>query len=381
MATSTHPDDSGLLRDRDTRRAQAVHADQQAAAAEADDDLERAAALRHEAAEHIRAAESTERQLRTNQDAGVRPWPTPLWPIMELRRSTTPPPVENAGTSMIEEHLDPTAEAHAHMSNLLRTLVTSAAGVADKRAQRRAHEQQDMQRRSEAEQRALNERVTAERQAAELVYRRTSRDSWWEKARPEEISEAVAAAGAWAGSDPRANDALSHIGEQLEARYGLDLTELYRSGQDPNTIPGQVRDQVVTSEAARATAAAEAAAARPVDAGPPWEAEVLDAAGPTLGRQILDSEGWPHLQQRLTALDAAGEDVPGRLTRAVNERELDSAKDKSLALTWRLKKPAADTSAGKHGADASRRATTGASPPWAAVHAGLGGSPAAGEVR
>lgn len=293
----------------------------------------------------------------------MRPWPTPLWPIMGLRRSTTPPPVEKAGTSMIEEHLDPTAEAHAHMSNLLRTLVTSAAGMADKRAQRRAQEQQDMQRRSEAEQRAFNERITAERQAAELVYRRTSRDSWWEKARPEEIGEAVAAAGAWAGSDPRANDALSHIGEQLEARYGLDLTDLYRSGQDPNTIPGQVRDQVATSEAARATAAAETAAARPVDARPPWEAEVLDAAGPTLGRQILDSEGCPHLQQRLTALDSGGEDVPGRLTRAVNERELDSAKDKSLALTWRLKKPAADTSAGKHGADASRQATVGASPP------------------
>ncbi len=68
MAASTHPDDSSLLPDRDTRRAQAVQADQQAAIAEADDDLERTAALRQEAAEHVRAAESAQRQLSTNQE-------------------------------------------------------------------------------------------------------------------------------------------------------------------------------------------------------------------------------------------------------------------------------------------------------------------------
>ncbi len=68
MAASTHPDDGSLIRDRDTRRAEAVQADHQAAIAEADDDLERAAALRQEAAEHVRAAESAERQLRTNQE-------------------------------------------------------------------------------------------------------------------------------------------------------------------------------------------------------------------------------------------------------------------------------------------------------------------------
>ncbi len=259
---------------------------------------------------------------------------------------------------MIEEHLDPTAEAHAHMSNLLRTLVTAAAALADKRAQRRAQEHQHIQRRSEVEQQAFNERITVEHQAAQLVYRPTLRDSWWDKARPEEIGEAVAAAGAWAGTDPRANDALSHIGEQLQARYALDLTALYRNAQEPNTIPSQVRDQVATSEAARAAAAGSQTAA-----APPWEAQVLAAAGITLGRQILDCEGWPHLQHRLTALGAEGEDVAGRLSRAVKERELDSAKDKSLALTWRLKKPAAHTSAGKHGADASRQATTGAPPP------------------
>ncbi len=44
---------------------------------------------------------------------------------------------------MIEEHLDPTAEAHAHISNLMRTVITAAAGMADKRAQRRAEQHRE----------------------------------------------------------------------------------------------------------------------------------------------------------------------------------------------------------------------------------------------
>ncbi len=82
---------------------------------------------------------------------------------------------------------------------------------------------------------------------------------------------------------------------------------------------------------------------------------MLDVAGPALGHQLLRSEGWPHLQDRLTALNQGGDDVRQRLRSAIGERELDSAKDKSLALTWRLKSPAADRHDGKEGANAARK--------------------------
>lgn len=257
---------------------------------------------------------------------------------------------------MIEEHLDPTVEAHAHISNLLRTLVTAAAGITERRAQRREAEAREVQRRSETEQRAFAERINAERQAAELVYRRAYQDSWWAKASPQAIADAAGAAGLWAASDPRAHDAFVHIGERLQDRYGLDLAELWaEGGGDPGTAAGLVRDRVAQISHDREVTAAEQATARQAT-GVPWEAEVLDAVGPKLGHQIIDAEGWPHLQRRLTDLHATSEDVPDRLRRAVAQRELDSAKDKAVALTWRLNTPAAGT--GTHAATAAQRASS-----------------------
>jgi hypothetical protein len=191
---------------------------------------------------------------------------------------------------MIEEHLDPTVEAHAHITNLLRTLVTAAAGIAEKRAQRRAQELQEAQRRSEEHRRALTERLAVQRQAAELVYRAAYRDSWWQKATPEQVAAAVEAAGTWAASDPRANDALSHLAERLHDRYDIDLVDLHRNATNPARVPGAIYGQVIGSQRARIETATG-----PRDA----KAAVLAAAGPTLGPQIVASEGWHHLQQRL----------------------------------------------------------------------------------
>jgi len=252
---------------------------------------------------------------------------------------------------MIEDHIDPTGEAHTHISNLLRTAVTAAAAMADKRAQRHQRQLQDMERRSEAERRTFTDRLNAERQTAELVYRRAYQDSWWEKARPEDIAAAVGAAGAWAGADPKAADALRHIGEQLHDRHGLDLDELYRAAQDPAAVPEQVH----------ATLTRDTSPRRAGD-GPPWHAEVLAAAGETTGRGILESQGWPELAERLDALHVSGEDVAGWLQRAVAQRELGTANDKSLALLWRLK-PAQDTTASSTGADVARVAAAGAGAP------------------
>ena len=178
---------------------------------------------------------------------------------------------------MIEEHLDPTTEAHAHITNLLRTVVTAAAGVAERRARQREEQQRDAQRRSDEHRRALNERLAAERHTAQLVYRRAHQDSWWDKARPDDIAAAVEAAGTWAAADPRAGDALDHITERLHDRYGIDLADLYRTAQDPAVVAGTVRDRLAHLEQTQAETAPTS----------PWNARtaVLEAAGPGARRR------------------------------------------------------------------------------------------------
>ena len=142
-----------------------------------------------------------------------------------------------------------------------------------------------------------------------------------------------------AAADPRASDALHHIAESLHDRHGIDLADLYRTAQDPAVVAGTGRDRLAGLE----PTPAETAPAAPWDA----TAAVLEATSPTLGAEILAAEGWHHLERRLEAMHDAGADVPKQLRRAVTERELDTARDKALAVAWRLKTPAA----GSHAAD------------------------------
>ena len=248
---------------------------------------------------------------------------------------------------MIEEHADPTAEAHAHISNLLRTVVTAAAGAAERRAQRQAEQAREAQRAAAAERRDTEVRIAAERQTAELVYRRAYRDTWWERAKPAEIAEVVMAAGTWAAADPRADDALAQVSERLAERHGLDLDlrSACRSQAGPAGAATTVGDQV-----------AAAMAAKPSQPGFDAGAVVMDAAGPTLGAALVASEGWPRLQHRLETMAAGGADVTGRLRTVIAARELDTAADKALALSWRLKDPATRTS-GTRGATRAARQT------------------------
>jgi hypothetical protein len=270
----------------------------------------------------------------------------------------------------LEEHADPTAEAHAHLSNLLRTLVTAAAGTAEKRAQHRAQQMEEARRRSEEERRRLMARIESERQVAELTYRRVYDDSFWERADPRDIAEAVQAAGAWAATDPRAAHAFNRIARQLDDRYGFDLHHHYHEANDPNAVAGAVHDRVTDANQPTASRTGQQSALNrdragtPTAAGKPkarWETEILAAAGAELGQQLLKSEGWPHLQSRLNQLDGAGEDIPNRLARAIAERELDTALDKAVTLTWRLKAAASGTaaSAGQDTSHAARQAAKG----------------------
>jgi hypothetical protein len=230
---------------------------------------------------------------------------------------------------VIEEHVDPTTETHTQIANLIRTLVTAAAGVAEKRAQRREAEQREAARQSDIARHAFEERIRAEREIAYLIYRNVERDRWWERATPKDIADTVEAAGTWASTDPRAQAALNRVKEELHHRYGIDL-------QDGATHT-EVLDQVETARQAAQGAATRQQEQAGGPARQPWEQEILDAAGGELGSKVLASEGWPQLQARLSHLEASGVDVQERLRNAVTERELDTAVDKAITLVWRLK--------------------------------------------
>ncbi|HLI00736.1 MAG TPA: hypothetical protein VKV06_08115 [Acidimicrobiales bacterium] len=246
---------------------------------------------------------------------------------------------------MIEEHPDPTSEAHAHVSNLVRTLVTAAAGLAEKRAQRRADQIREAQRQTEEQRQELQERVRVEQQAARLVYRHVYSNSWWDKARPQDIAQAVEAAGAWAESDSTASDALGVIEEQLQDRYGLDLEDLRRRAAEQPVAPTVERavTSVETVRAAQAAAEAPSAERR-------WERQLADVAGPELAGQVATSKGWLALQRQLDHMHSRHVDVSETLREAISGRELTTANDKAATVSWRISHP--------HGQSRSRQAST-----------------------
>jgi hypothetical protein len=249
---------------------------------------------------------------------------------------------------VIEEHVDPTTETHAQISNLIRTLVTAAAGVAEKRAQRREAEQREAARQSDMARHAFEERMRAEREIAYLIYRNVERDRWWDRATPKDIADTVEVAGSWANTDPRAQAALNRVKEEVHHRYGIDL-------QDGAT-PTEVLDQVEAARQAAQGAVPNEHEHADRSARLPWEQEILDAVGDELGNQVIASEGWPQLQNRLSHLHASGVDVHERLRNAVTERELDTAVDKAITLVWRLKP-------GPHTPAQTKPATNGSPPP------------------
>ena len=233
---------------------------------------------------------------------------------------------------MIEEHTDPTAEAHAQASNLLRTLLTALATVADRRAQRRQAGQERQRHQAEAERRETEKRVEAERETAHLVYRRVYDESWWASASPRKLADAVVAAGTWADQDPRARDAWGELSEQLQARYGIDLDALARqvnaTGTPAREVASEVRGHV--ERARQAGQASDMARAKR------WEAEVLAAAGAELGARVIAEKGWPQLQERLDELKAAGKDISARLPAAIGNDRLHGARDRASLLRYRL---------------------------------------------
>lgn len=168
---------------------------------------------------------------------------------------------------MIEEHIDPIAEAHDQVSNLLRTLVNSLTNTTDRRAR---HRQADQRRP------------------------------------PHQSEDALAGQAAGSGS-PVVRLGSRGVGEQVQRAQ--------RAGQaQPAIWPGEndlPRDRR-------------------------WEAEIMDAAGPEVGAEMIAQKGWPDLQARLDELKDTGKDPSAQLSAAIGNDKLRTALDKASALRYRL---------------------------------------------
>lgn len=180
---------------------------------------------------------------------------------------------------MIEEHIDPIAEAHDQVSNLLRTLVNSLTNTTDRRARRRQPDQvrprdQSQARRGELQNRGIDVHMLA---------------------------------GQAAGSGTPVVQTAPGVADQVHRLQGADLAQ-------PPKWPGEndlPRDRR-------------------------WEAEIMGAAGPEVGAEMIAQKGWPDLQARLDELKDAGKDPSAQLSAAIGNDKLRTALDKASALRYRL---------------------------------------------
>ena len=119
--------------------------------------------------------------------------------------------------------------------DLLRVAILIGTRLAQRHAQQRAHRLEQAARQSE-QAREREERIQAlERDAALGSLSGVRWESWWDHADVDDIRRAWTTAREWRGQDPRADEVVYRMADELHNRYGLDVRETDPSilGQQP----------------------------------------------------------------------------------------------------------------------------------------------------
>lgn len=184
---------------------------------------------------------------------------------------------------------------------------------------------QDQQRRAAAENQdradALARRLHAEQATARLAYRGVEDPGWWDRARPEGISEVYRTSVAWSDVDDHAAQARQRIETEVETRYGVDLRAAGARGAGPaleeaegrlNASADVHRDQAVRDLVAAdlADQAAEGHSDAAAVAGDPQEAGAERSAATEAGgdREDLHAAAgveWDSAERRVADADHA----------------------------------------------------------------------------
>lgn len=201
----------------------------------------------------------------------------------------------------------------------IRVAVTAAGMIGESIARAREQQQRQAQAASEQQARALETRLTAERQAARAELASVHQSEWWSRATPEQIGHAYGTAHSWAREDPDAARAEQRIAGELRGRYGIDPAN---TGADP----AAVRAAVARAEQDRARGAGErsdAAADQATAAVLLAQAEQQDRRGQE-ARQAAGHEPDP-TERAGAAAEAAGRGVASEGLRDAGQALYDSA--------------------------------------------------------
>ncbi|WP_458782305.1 hypothetical protein [Arthrobacter sp. D3-16] len=130
----------------------------------------------------------------------------------------------------------------------MRTGLMVAARIGEQLARMREEEQRNIAAAEEQRARQLQERFDAQRAAARAHLAPTAREDWWDKATPGMIEQAHQAATAWKAYDPEAAKAAEHIRGQVQARYGIDVTNTGADEASVSAALTRVQDGRVEAE-------------------------------------------------------------------------------------------------------------------------------------
>jgi hypothetical protein len=106
----------------------------------------------------------------------------------------------------------------------MRTGLMVASRIGEQLARMREEEQRTIAAAEEHRARQLQENFDVQRAAARAQLAPVGRDDWWDKATPPMIERVHETATAWKDYDPEAAQATKTIREQVQTRYGIDVT-------------------------------------------------------------------------------------------------------------------------------------------------------------
>lgn len=132
------------------------------------------------------------------------------------------------------------------VEHALRLGLATAAQLADRVTRARQELARDAQRRSDDEYRQLEARFRAEGASAAARLSVVDRPEWWNGASPQQIVSMYELAHQWRDDQPHAANAADTIAQQVQDRYGIDVTS-------PDTDPDELRTALARAEIDRAT--------------------------------------------------------------------------------------------------------------------------------
>ena len=137
--------------------------------------------------------------------------------------------------------------------------LATAAQLADRFARARQELARDAQRRSDDQYRQLEARFRAEGASAAARLSVVERPEWWNHATPQQIVSIYGLARQWRDDQPHAANAFDTIAQQVQDRFGIDVTS-------PDADANELRAALARVEIDRAAANNPAAAVeRPDD--------------------------------------------------------------------------------------------------------------------